>query len=420
MGGSNFDVVVHFDSAWCSAHWQLVDMQKSNDHGNTQLTGDSPANLQGASPGAGAVEAMMDAWDKRLPADIGSCGLCKDKSGITPGPSTASAVISSCADNTWTDNTPGASTVLDPSDTLNYHGNTGACTNLNDYVPASTHRWPNAGAWAAFYSFVTCARSDYMIYGVATRSQRQVALPGVTESLMGNNAPAEGASPATAAAPVGNRNNDNRMVVVGGWHQDYRHGTGACVRFNLRQVSENIKYCADGDEEEFNAKNPSTLYKNPTGDTNPWSQDQPNRCTWNWNYNQLTGYDAEAWFDSIDPLHYQVWASEKFIDEPAPGTTNTGGYQAAFAAGNAPGAGYVGFDTVGGGQPGTVTLACKNNGKYNGGNVGNAADRMRDAFPDCFFGDEIHGQWTWNTANVLQDVDAASNTAVWKFWAMLQ
>jgi len=310
-----------------------------------------------------------------------------------------------------------------------------------------------------------------MIYGVATRSQRQVALPGVAESLIGNNAPAEGATPATASGTVGFRNNDNRMVVVGGWHQDYRHGTGACVRFNLRQVGENIKYCADGDEEEFNAKNPSTLYKNPTGDTNPWSQDQPERCTWNWNYNQLTGYDAEAWFDSIDPLHYQVWANEKFIDEPAPGTTNTGGYQAAvaagtltsdvvinvmiqerrhprngvnpgafvpptsldmdgdyatgalgtaFTAGNAPGAGYVGFDTDGGGQPGTVTLACKNSGKYNGGNVGNAADRMRDAFPDCFFGDEIHGQWTWNTANVLQDVDAASNTAVWKFWAMLQ
>ena len=98
----------------------------------------------------------------------------------------------------------------------------------------------------------------------------------------------------------------------------------------------------------------------------------------------------------------------------------TGALGTAFTAGNAPGAGYVGFDTVGGGQPGTVTLACKNNGKYNGGNVGNAADRMRDAFPDCFFGDEIHGQWTWNTANVLQDVDAASNTAVWKFWAMLQ
>merc|ERR1712037_1088077 len=60
-------------------------------------------------------------------------------------------------------------------------------------------RWPNAGAWAAFYSFVTCARSDYMIYGVATRTQRQVALPGVTESVIGTPNPAEGASPATAA-----------------------------------------------------------------------------------------------------------------------------------------------------------------------------------------------------------------------------
>jgi len=308
-----------------------------------------------------------------------------------------------------------------------------------------------------------------MIYGVATRYQRQVAFPGVIESVISTPAPAEGATPSTAAATVGNRNNDNRMVVVGGWHQDYRHGTGACVRFNLRQVGENIKYCADGDEEEFNEKDPSTLYKNPTGDTNPWSQDANNRCTWNWNYNQLTGFDAESWFDSIDPLHMQVWAAEEFIDEPAPGVSNTNGYKtavvggtlttnvvinlliqerrydrngvappafvpptsldmdgdyatgaldAAFIATASPSADYVAFDAVSGGQTGTVTLACKNTGKYNGGSSG--ADRMRDHFPDCFFGDEIHGQWTWNTANVLQDVDAASNTAVWKFWAMLQ
>merc|ERR1712051_139707 len=92
----------------------------------------------------------------------------------------------------------------------------------------------------------------------------------------------------------------------------------------------------------------------------------------------------------------------------------------AFVAPAAPGAGYAPFDNVGGGQPGVVTLACKNTGKYNGGNVNNAAARMRDHFPDCFFGDEIHGQWTWNTQNVLQDLDAASNTAVWKFWAMLR
>merc|ERR1712210_292321 len=119
-------------------------------------------------------------------------------------------------------------------------------------------------------------------------------------------------------------------------------------------------------------------------------------------------------------------ATEEFIDEPAPGTTNTGGYKAAVAAGT------LTADVVinvmiqerryarNGVMPGVFTLACKNTGKYNGGNVNNAAARMRDHFPDCFFGDEIHGQWTWNTQNVLQDLDAASNTAVWKFWAMLQ
>lgn len=266
------------------------------------------------------------------------------------------------------------------------------------------------------------------------------------------------------------------MIVVGGWHQDYRHTSGACVRFNLRQVGEYIHYCSDGDEEEFNAKNANTLYKNPTGDTQAWSQNPLMRCTWNWNYNALTSnFDAEAWFDSIDPLHMQVWAAGatetvEFIDEPAPGTTNTGGYRdavkaqtltsdvtinlliqerrynrngvtppnyvgptsldmdagyatssalASFAAPAAPPAGWKAFDTTGGGTSATVTLACTA-GRYNG--LGASADahaRMRDQFPDCFFGDEIHGQWTWNTADQLQDLDAASNTAVWKFWAML-
>jgi hypothetical protein len=78
------------------------------------------------------------------------------------------------------------------------------------------------------------------------------------------------------------------MVIVGGWHQDYRHGRGACVRFNLRQVGDYIEYCADGDEEQFNSKTGTSLYKNPTGDTQAWSQNKQMRCTWNWNYNELS------------------------------------------------------------------------------------------------------------------------------------
>jgi len=274
-------------------------------------------------------------------------------------------------------------------------------------------------------------------------------------------------------------NNDNRMVIVGGWHQDYRHGNGACVRFNLRQVGEHIEYCADGDEQEFNAKNAGTLYKNPTGDTQAWSQNNPMRCTWNWNYNSLSSgsKDAEAWFDSVDPLHMQVWGAgaldEKFIDEPAPGApsaaanglrdlyaANTltdnvvinllieekrgnrnnvavsqayvgpnalemdGPYASAasltnFAAGDSTPSGFATFDIANnGGSTAVVTLACQNTGKYNGRASG--AERMRDNFPDCFFGDEIHGQWTWNSANALQNIDQASQTSIWKFWAMLQ
>merc|ERR1712127_91222 len=256
--GSNFDVVVHFDSAWCSPHWELIDMQKTDDHGagtNHQLAG---GNLQGyASNGGthpGAGEAKMDAWDKRLPAGTGSCGLCKDKSSATRGPAT-SAVGSDCVTNSWTATTVGVTATMGQTEGFDYHGGTGStCTDLNSY-PQSTNaalmdkRWPNAGAWAAFYSFVTCANSDYMIYGQATRTVRTVTLSTTTADHLVENkpndaAPAESATEGEKSDSItdGVRNNDNRMVVVGGWHQDYRHGTGACVRFNIRQVGEHIQY----------------------------------------------------------------------------------------------------------------------------------------------------------------------------------
>jgi len=331
-----------------------------------------------------------------------------------------------------------------------------------------------------------------MIYGEATRTVRKVKLSadasGVLQTDHLDEIPVASPNAAGSAtqSSLALKNNDNRMVVVGGWHQDYRHGKGACVRFNIRQVGENIKYCADGDEEQFNSKDPNSLYKNPTGNTQEWSQNRPERCTWNWNYNELSGsgnYDAEAWFDSLDPLHMQVWetnavsqaAVEKFIDEPLPGATNTGGYQAAVVAatgtltsdvvinvmlqerrrlvnGVAAGA-YVNpnhlemdseyasapdptafnpasgavtdfplvanlFDATSLGCTSKITLTCKNTGKYNGGATGSA--RMRDHFPDCFFGDEIHGQFTWDATDALKDVDSAANTAVWRFYAMLQ
>merc|ERR1712127_494832 len=494
--GSNFDVVVHFDSAWCSAHWQLIDMQKTgtnsdgtsnagagdDDHGAGSATFGAGGNLQGLENLSGrASEAKMDAWDKRLPGDVGSCGLCKDRDGVTRGPVTA-GVISDCTPNTWTGDTLAATHVMDNTENFDYNGGSvGTCTNLNGYSSGS-NRWPNAGAWAAFYSFVTCARSDYMIYNAATRTFRTVTLTAAVHTENGPVNPNLSAS-ATHSTISTELNNDNRMVIVGDWHQDYRHGRGACVRFNLRQVGAYIHYCSDGDEEQFNSKTGTSLYKNPTGDTQAWSQNKNMRCTWNWNYNELSngGYDAEAWFDSIDPLHMQVWETnavsqalaEKFIDEPAPGAPSAAanGYQAAVLGGTLTSdvvinvmiqerpratngvphtsafvvptdlimdAGYATATTpalrvIGDGDitdfplvanlfdgsnkyaTSKITLACRA-GKYNGGPTGGA--RMRDAFPDCFFGDEIHGQWQWNTG--LADVDNAANTAVWRFYAMLQ
>merc|ERR1712127_455057 len=503
--GSNFDVVVHFDSAWCSAHWQLIDMQKTgspddagdDDHGAGSPSFGAAGNLQGFQNLSGrASEAKMDAWDKRLPGNVGSCGLCKDRSSVSRHPLTI-AVESSCTPNTWTADTAAATHIMDHTENFDYNGGVPAldgngdntCVNLNGYSSGSK-RWPNAGAWAAFYSFVTCARSDYMIYNAATRTRRTVTLTGTGHTENAPVSPNQSAS-ATHSTINTELNNDNRMVIVGGWHQDYRHGRGACVRFNLRQVGEYIHYCSDGDEEQFNSKAGTSLYKNPTGDTQAWSQNKPMRCTWNWNYNELSNagstYDAEAWFDSIDPLHMQVWSAgdtseaEEFIDEPQPGSTGSSGYQAAVIAatgtltsdivinvmlqerrrlvnGQSAGAfvapnklemdvGYAAssallafdpsdavtptspatsnypalaqlYDQTSPGVTAKITLSCDNSGKYNGGATG--AGRMRDHSPDCFFGDEIHGQWTWDTANMLKDVDSAANTAVWRFYAMLQ
>merc|ERR1712127_706131 len=495
--GSNFDVVVHFDSAWCSAHWQLIDMQKTgspddagdDDHGAGSPSFGAAGNLQGFENLSGrASEAKMDAWDKRLPGNVGSCGLCKDRSSVSRHPLTI-AVESSCTPNTWTADTAAATHIMDHTENFDYNGGVPAldgngdntCVNLNGYSSGSK-RWPNAGAWAAFYSFVTCARSDYMICNAATRTRRTVTLTGTGHTENAPVSPNQSAS-ATHSTINTELNNDNRMVIVGGWHQDYRHGRGACVRFNLRQVGAYIHYCSDGDEEQFNSKTGTSLYKNPTGDTQAWSQNKNMRCTWNWNYNELSngGYDAEAWFDSIDPLHMQVWETnavsqalaEKFIDEPAPGAPSAAanGYQAAVLGGTLTSdvvinvmiqerpratngvahtsafvvptnlimdAGYAtattpvlreiadgdiaGFPETGhlfdSSKYATskITLACSA-GKYNGvGSTGGA--RMRDAFPDCFFGDEIHGQWQWDTG--LGDVDNAANTAVWRFYAMLQ
>lgn len=239
--------------------------------------------------------------------------------------------------------------------------------------------------------------------------------------------------------------------------------------------------CADGDEEAFNA-NAYTANYNPTGDTSLWSQNNPKRCTWNWNYKTSINsntYDAEAWFDSVDPLHKQVWNSEAWIDEPHPGVVSSQAqnYATNVALGAltdtlniklmvqdkrpsaingvaVTAASYVGpnklemdaavsgssgylnivtaptqwdaantgnsrtdaaaevtlFDTTTGGTWAAISLTCRR---------GSSPSTDRSDFPDCFFGDEIHGQWVWDTTDRLKDLDAASGTSIWKFWAMI-
>jgi hypothetical protein len=123
--GANFDVVVHFRSDWCIRHWTIVDMQSGKDFGadviDYALEDDASNKPQ---------HAHTDVADKRFQTGLDGC---KNADGDTHDGSAAGILAEGCS--------AGDSTVRA----------------MNSYVPTGTYQWPNAGAWAAFYSFVTCS-----------------------------------------------------------------------------------------------------------------------------------------------------------------------------------------------------------------------------------------------------------------------
>jgi hypothetical protein len=182
-------------------------------------------------------------------------------------------------------------------------------------------RWPNAGAFAAFYSFVACANPPNW-EGVAFNGA-SVTDDGVSGAIAsyvnayafiyperGND---DGISEAdTALGELGNPEaNDpiadmvgdailaDRTVVLSMTDSDYRdeNCTGRKFRGNVRQVGYDVTNCGPGQLPDTDSK----------------------RCTWNWNYNAastnnadangLASYtqqvtfenDAEEWFDRNNP-----------------------------------------------------------------------------------------------------------------------
>jgi len=134
--GANFDVVVHFKSQWCISHWTIVDMQSAGDW-NSETPGNDYV-LAGDPP----HHHHTDVADKRFPGNIGVCGCCHDVSGTLTRHDEASLVTAK-----------GCTPCDDDA----------KCKEFNTYAEGVLNmKWPNAGAWAAFYSFVTCANEKFV------------------------------------------------------------------------------------------------------------------------------------------------------------------------------------------------------------------------------------------------------------------
>lgn len=337
-GGANFDVVVHFKSDWCIRHWSIVDMQTGGDKGHLETDYD-------LTDDAGVPQhAHTDVADKRFQAGIEGCGDGTDShdslaTGLTP---------SALGCKVYTDS--------------------GDVQAINTYLPSLSFNWPNAGAWAAFYSFVSCSDDSKMIYK-------------------------------DSAGAI-----SDRMVVLSSFYNDFRHQGTQSVRGNVRQVGLKVETCGPGVLRD---------------------QEADKRCTWNWNFGAEASQAAPSfqdWFESQTPHSFNSWNNgleiDRFTEDKAFDTPNT---NAVFGEGyTAPAFSPFTFtltlnthDSTGGLTAATVafgdiefdskhvtiassmlvTVACVQPADRTTDPFVDATDNVRDVFPECFMGDEIHFQF---------------------------
>jgi hypothetical protein len=361
--GASFDVVVHFKSAWCIRHWTIIDMQTDPDVGSNvydyPLKDDANDNPQ---------HAHTDVADKRFNGQVGICGCC-DSTGNTPHD-----------DPGHVGNDPSADSCEPCAGT--------SCTELNTYGAGVTNmKWPNAGAWAAYHSFITCADENFMIYDVAQ---------GV------------------AGGQVDIQSSHARIVVHSMFYNDVRHdytnammNTGTiAIRGNIRQVGTDVTNCGPGVINTADNK----------------------RCTWNWNFGLVD--DEEEWFSRTDPQVHAVWkngvavsrndeadAHVNMISDVIEDHSFTFSFQTWDAdAGTASGLTHsmamdaskyfsdpdAGRTIDADEHKFVVTMHCLASSLDGNGGQLNAPPaigddntmNIRDIFPDCYMGDEIHFSYT--------------------------
>jgi len=180
----------------------------------------------------------------------------------------------------------------------NIDGSTGTYTASASYL-----RWPNAGAFAAFYSFVACANPPHISGDASVKADVNYY------SIIYNNAvdPNDVDDPPTegqAYSYLGETILRQRTLVMSQSDSDYRDENCQEREFrgNVRQVGNTVTNCGPGQLPDTDNK----------------------RCTWNWNYNShsyTTGgwnapspqspLDAEEWFDRNDPHSFDMWSTRK-------------------------------------------------------------------------------------------------------------
>jgi len=182
---------------------------------------------------------------------------------------------------------------------------------------ASYLRWPNAGAFAAFYSFVACANPPHISGNAAVKADVNyysiIYNNGVDPDAVGDPTSAE-----TAYSYLGETILRSRTLVMSQSDSDYRDEScqNREFRANVRQVGNSVTHCGPGQLPDTDNK----------------------RCSWNWNYNshsftgdndthngKTTGdggivwkapsaqnpLDAEEWFDRNDPHSFDMWSTRK-------------------------------------------------------------------------------------------------------------
>jgi len=351
--GANFDVVVHFKSQWCMRHWHIVDLQQTDDGAGSNNGhhdwGSAKFDYEVVSdPVNQPHHHHTDVADKRFGADVGICGCCNqaglrhDDDHYWDGTNHVPKIPHPDSDTLLTNE---AAKCVPCSQTTNplYQG----CDIINTYedsfvtgqTNADTYKWPNAGAWAAFYSFITCSNHEFMIYDVAESIDTATGIVGVVDR---------------------NLKKQKRTVVHSMFYNDIRHdysnnaGTGTvCIRGNIRQVGSKIVYCGPGiinteSHGQSPPNNPGSEHNGPTvGTPTPSAPTNTQwmggnfinhkRCTWNWNFHEgvLTTQgqagavqDPETWFETENPNYQRVWDQGKAIPRGHDtGTLGTNGHR---------------------------------------------------------------------------------------------